>query len=194
MKVILASASPRRKELLSTIFPLFHVIPSNAEENSNEILPAKQHVAYLAKVKAQDIFASHPSALVLGSDTIVVCGERILEKPKNKVEAREMMDFLSGRSHWVYTAVHLCYQQKQTTFVEETEVTFSQMSKEEKESYISTDEPYDKAGGYGVQGLASKYITMLKGDYFNVCGLPISRLYRELKEFLGNNFLDIPLD
>lgn len=184
MKIILASASPRRKELLAKIFPEFKIIPSKAEDNADVSLPPREKVLCLAKIKADDIFQSHKDALVIGSDTVVALDGEVLEKPKDKQDARRMLRNLSGRTHSVFTAVAMFYGERETAFVEETKVTFEEMTEEEIEEYISTDEPYDKAGAYGIQGQASKFISKIDGDYFNVCGLPVSKLYYKLKKFL----------
>lgn len=188
MEVILASASPRRKELLGKIFPEFKIVPSKAEDNANVSLPPKEKVAFLAEIKAKDIHQKYQSSLVIGSDTIVALGNEILEKPKSKQDAIKMLENLSGNSHSVFTAVCVFYNDKKLSFVEETKVVFEKMTEKEIEDYASSDEPYDKAGGYGIQGQASKFISSIEGDYFNVCGLPVSRLYYELKEFLGEKF------
>lgn len=185
MDVILASASPRRKELLKKIFNEFKIIPSKAEDNANVCLPPKEKVAFLAKIKAKDIHQYYENSLVIGSDTIVALGDKILEKPKSKQDAINMLENLSGKSHSVFTAVCVFYEDKKLEFVEETKVFFTKMTQKEMEDYANSDEPYDKAGGYGIQGEASKFISKIEGDYFNVCGLPVSRLYYELKKFLG---------
>lgn len=187
MDIILASASPRRKELLSKIFSDFKIIPSDAEDKAEVFLPPKQKVQYLAKIKAQDIKNKYNNALVIGSDTIVALDDNILEKPKSKDDAIKMLENLSGRTHSVFTAVCICYEDKETSFVEETKVTFEKMTDKEIKNYTDTDEPYDKAGAYGIQGLACKYISKIDGDYFNVCGLPVSKLYYTLKEILGES-------
>ncbi len=185
--VILASASPRRRELLSVIFPDFEVIPSNVEEiipNSIELLKAPE---YLSKTKALDIAKAHPDALVIGADTSVIINNKILGKPQSKEEAYNMIKMLSGKEHFVITGCTIAKGEATVSFSEKTSVYFNSLSEQEIIDYINTDEPYDKAGGYGIQGKGALLVKKIEGDYFNVVGLPISKLNITIKEMLNNN-------
>lgn len=183
-RIILASASPRRKEILGKIFPSFDIIPSNAEDDFEEEKPLspEETVKFLSKIKAEDIFSKNKDALVIGSDTVVSVDGEILGKPKTVNDARNMIKKLSGKCHSVFTGVCIISEEKEVNFACETLVYVSEMDETEIENYIATEEPYDKAGGYGVQGIFAKHIEKLDGDYFNVCGLPASELYRTLKK------------
>ena len=178
--VILASQSPRRKELLKFIFDDFEIIPSDVEEIVPENIGVESHCEYLAKIKAQDIAKNHPHSLVIVADTIVVIDDTVLGKPKTREEAIEMLSSLSGRTHIVYTGCSVIFGDKVISFTSKTDVTFYELSKQEIEDYVDTNDCYDKAGGYGIQ---SKGVTLVKeicGDYNNVVGLPVSRLKREI--------------
>lgn len=184
-KVILASASPRRKELLSQIGVEFQVIPSKEEEVITEILPG-EIVKELAFQKANEVAReiSQAGTIVIGSDTIVVLEDEVLGKPKSEEEAYCMLSMLQGNTHSVYTGVAVLKTGSadvQLLFCERTEVTMYPMSKEEIKSYIATKDPMDKAGSYGIQGICAKFIKAISGDYNNVVGLPVGRLYQECK-------------
>lgn len=185
-KIILASASPRRKELLTQIGIPFDVRVSHVEEKVKDTHP-EAVVESLAEQKAEAVFKeTDKEALVIGADTIVVLDGRILGKPKSEEEAVEMLSALAGRSHEVYTGVCFLYRQngeeKRRVFHEETKVTFYPMKKQEIEDYVSTKDCMDKAGSYGIQGSAAAFIKGICGDYNNVVGLPVARVYQELKE------------
>lgn len=184
MKLILASASPRRAELLKLITSNFAVIPSDADEEIKEKLAPAELVMALARIKAESVFENNADGVVIGSDTVVAApnGE-ILGKPKNKADARRMMKLLSGCAHSVFTGVCLVKQGKQESFYCETKVYFYKLTEDEIEEYISTSEPYDKAGGYGIQGKAGLFCEKIEGDYLNIVGLPASMLYKKLKAF-----------
>lgn len=212
MRIILASASPRRKELLGHIFSDFEIIPAQREENAIFITPS-QYVSDLAFSKAYEVAetsfglksqtdSGHGSinvngpgtALIIGADTIVYAGEQVLGKPSDTESAIEMLQLLSGKRHSVYTGVTLLLLEKQDaqtvclrnlTFSEETHVFVSDLTKQEIRAYIDTGDCFDKAGSYGIQGQFSKHIDHIEGDYFNVVGLPVSRLYREIKAHLS---------
>lgn len=181
--LILASASPRRQELLHLITHDFIVKTSDVDESVIYASTAKELVEKLAQAKAQAVAQQNPADTVIGCDTVVDLDGVPLGKPKDKNQAREMMRALSGRVHLVHTGVCLVQADKTVTFSQTSEVEFSPLSEEEIESYISTDEPYDKAGGYGIQGGAAKFICAIKGCYFNIMGLPVSALYRRMKDF-----------
>lgn len=190
MKYILASASPRRKELLERTGIDFEIIPSHKEEKIEGNDPS-EIVKNLALMKAQDIFDQHEedSLTVIGSDTIVVYRDEILGKPSDEDEAADMLSMLSDRTHQVYTGVAILTREKgienKNVFFESTDVTFYPISKEDIESYIATGDPLDKAGSYGIQGDFCIHVKCIKGDYNNVVGLPVSRVYQELKKTLA---------
>ncbi len=179
-RVILASASPRRKELLSYIIPAFDIIPSGIDETATGT-PAAQ-VKMLAADKAADIARQVPQALVIGADTLVAVNRRVLGKPEDEAQAEQMLKMLSGREHRVYTGVAVIYKGITHTGVNMTRVRFAPLSDEEIRDYIATGEPMDKAGAYGIQGYGGKFISAVHGDYFNVMGLPLNMLYNMLKE------------
>ena len=178
-RVILASASPRRKELLAHIVPHFDVIPSDIPEDAHG--SPRQQVMQLAQEKAQDVASRHPGAIVIGADTLVATRRRILGKPRNEAEAADMLKQLSGRTHRVYTAVAVVYGSKTNVQCGVTRVTFEKLTDDEIAAYIATGDPMDKAGAYGIQGIGGKYIRGIRGCYFNVMGLPQSIVYRMLK-------------
>ena len=178
--VILASASPRRQELLRFVVPEFDVMPSGAPEEADGH-PSKRVVA-LALIKAQDIAAQHPDALVIGADTLVAIHGQVLGKPQDEQEAIAMVRMLSGRTHKVYTGLALIADGKVRTACCVTRVTFAHMSEAEIRAYVATGESLDKAGAYGIQGYAGKYIRGIRGCYYNVMGLPLHTLYRMLNE------------
>jgi len=180
--LVLASQSPRRKELLKRLNVPFEVIGSDIEEKFDLNLSPDQVAQSLAFQKASHIAKKYPNAQVIGADTIVVYENQILGKPHDENEAFQMISMLSGNTHHVITGVSIINSENQVTFYEKTEVTFWPLSEDEIKSYIQTGEPYDKAGSYGIQGLGSLFVKEIKGDYFNVVGLPIARLYRELKK------------
>lgn len=183
-KVILASASPRRNELLKLIFDEFSVIPSKAEEIIPENIPHSEVPQYLAMLKAKDIAQNNRDSLVIGADTIVLLNGKILGKPKNYDEAYSMLNSLSGNTHTVITGCAIIKGSKTLSFSTSTTVEFFPLSQREIEEYILSNEPFDKAGGYGIQGKGSLFVKKIDGDYFNVVGLPIALLKRSLKHFI----------
>ena len=187
LKVVLASASPRRKELIKLIFEDFTVLPAECDETLPDGIDAKEAVEYLSKIK-NDATKSllNGEELIISADTVVAVDGEILGKPIDKEDARRMMNLLSGRIHQVYTGITVSQGEKTHTFSEKTDVEFLKLSEQEIEDYISTSEPYDKAGAYGIQGKASLLIKGINGDYFNVVGLPVARLNRELSQLLHN--------
>lgn len=189
-RIILASGSPRRKELLGELFSEFEIIPAGGEENYQASLP-EEIVKELSLQKAEEVFQKEAAKsmgrlLVIGADTIVVKDKQVLGKPADKKEAFSMLSALSGTSHQVYTGVSLCYKIEDNSFrksfYEETRVCFWPMSREEIEAYIASGDPLDKAGAYGIQSGGKRYVKEIEGDYLNVVGLPLSRLYQELKD------------
>lgn len=186
MKIILASQSPRRKELMQLLNHPFEVIPSAFNEEIITKTNPKEYVITLAKEKAQSVFTTQKdtSCLVIGADTIVVYNEVIFGKPTNEKEARKMLEHLSGKTHQVYTGVALVSTHKQSFFCEKTDVTFYKLTSAEITDYLKTGEPFDKAGSYGIQGYGALFVKQIVGDYYNVVGLPVARLKRELQSFL----------
>lgn len=183
MDVILASSSPRRRELLKLIFDDFSVVPADIDETIDNNIEADSAPEYLAVKKAAFIAKSHRSSLVIGSDTSVILRGRIFGKPKDRTDAFDMLNSLSGKTHRVITGCCLCAEGEQKSFSVSTEVEFYPLTKAEIEQYISTNEPFDKAGAYGIQGYGSLLIKGIKGDYFNVVGLPVATLKRQIEEF-----------
>ena len=209
VRLVLASASPRRRELLSQIGLEFTVMPSTKEENA-KTTEAGALVQELSRQKAVDIWEQlsggqgqnpdadqeqiseetqepnlngkrQPELLVIGADTVVCCEGKILGKPHSRETAAEMLTALQGRSHEVYTGVTLYSQSETVTFFECTQVEFYPMTEVEISEYIDSKEPMDKAGAYGIQGLGARFVKGIRGDYNNVVGLPVGRLYQELK-------------
>ena len=180
MNIILASKSPRRVEILNLAQIVHQSIPSNKEEKIVAGCSPEQVVTMLAVQKASDIAQNHFHDVVIGADTIVVIDQNILGKPHTEKEAISMLQQLSGRTHRVMTGVCVINQTTKDVFVETTEVTFSPLSQAEIINYIHTEQVYDKAGSYAVQGSGCKYIEKIQGDFYNVMGLPICKLYQLL--------------
>ena len=189
-KLILASASPRRRELLAQIGLDFEVMPGGGEERITCFAPA-DIVRELAEGKAEEVFdaleaGKREDALVLGADTIVVHRGCILGKPADERDAKNMLGSLCGDTHQVYTGVAFCWleegQVRKESFYECTGVEVYPATKEEIQSYINTGDPMDKAGAYGIQGRFAAYIKRIDGDYNNVVGLPVGRVYQEMKK------------
>ncbi len=175
--VILASASPRRRELLSLIFSDFRVIPSEFDEDSvPSHLAPPDYVLHSAIMKARDVAARFPESIIIGADTIVVIDEAILGKPRDTADAARMLRLLSGRTHRVYTGVAVMRGGIEHAAVECTEVTFRELSDEMICRYIASGEPMDKAGAYAIQGKGAVLISSISGCYPNVVGLPLYRL------------------
>ena len=192
-KIILASQSPRRRELLARAGINFEIITSDTPEKTTETSPDKV-VKELSLIKAQDVLnkikaqADADNVIVIGADTIVSVDGEILGKPKTVAEAYEMIEKIQGNTHQVYTGVSILKYNladkniEKNTFAECTEVFVYPMTKEEIETYVSTGDCMDKAGAYGIQGDFGVYVKKIHGDYNNVVGLPVARLYHELKE------------
>ena len=187
-KIILASGSPRRKELLLQIGIVPEIIVSHVEEKITSEIPAEV-VMILEEQKAVDVAKEMPEGtVILGSDTVVAADGKILGKPKSHEEAYEMIRRLAGRSHQVYTGVCLVKKGPEgeadtvVSFYDETDVNVSPMTEKEIREYADSEEPMDKAGSYAVQGFFARYIDGLKGSYANVMGLPVHLVYQELKK------------
>ncbi len=188
-RIILASASPRRKELLEQVGAEFEIFPAVGEEIITDSSP-QQAVLDLAAQKAAEVAAKvREDAIILGADTVVAFGDKILGKPKNEADAKQMLSLLSGKTHSVYTGVSIVVRQsgesQSYSFYEETEVTMYPLSEQQILSYIRTKEPMDKAGSYGIKGKGAVFIEKIQGDYNNVVGLPIARVFRTLEEVCG---------
>ncbi len=184
MRIILASASPRRRELLTQLGWEFEVIVSDVEEIITKTLP-QEVVEELSYIKAKDVFEkTEGDVLVIGSDTVVAYENRILGKPRDEEDAKETLGRLAGNSHYVFTGVTLFKREGENvtskTFHEATRVEFYPMSKEEIDWYVSSGECGDKAGSYAIQGLGGRFVKSIEGEYNNVVGLPIARLYHEM--------------
>ena len=190
MRLVLASASPRRADLLRAAGIPFEVCSVEVDEHFRLGEKAEHAVARVAEAKAMTAAALHPDAIVLAADTTVVVRGEALAKPADAEDASRMLRLLSGRSHDVLTGVCLCHQGRRLVHVEPTRVRMAELGESEIAWYVSTGEPFDKAGGYAVQGLASRFIEGIDGSYSNVVGLPISSVYGLLKELgcdtLGN--------
>ncbi len=183
--IILASQSPRRQELLHRITDDFEVIVSNADEILPGGISPEEAPVCLSAVKARAVAESHPDKLIIGADTVVILDGRILGKPRDKDDAFAMLRALSGKTHTVVTGCSIIKDGRERSFGESTQVEFYPLSDREIEDYIASGEPFDKAGGYGIQGKGSLFVKGITGDYFNVMGLPVGRLNRELKAFLS---------
>lgn len=184
-KIILASASPRRRELLEQIGVSFQVCPSKGNEQTTKTDPGEM-VEELSREKCQEVFSgTDQDVIVIGADTVVALDGKILGKPKSQADAVHMLSLLRGRTHQVFTGVTVMSRENGTaesiTFHETTQVSFYPMSDREIESYVTGGEPMDKAGAYGIQGEGAVFVREIRGDYSNVVGLPLARLYQEMK-------------
>ena len=184
MKIILASASPRRQELLKYIVPEFEVLPADIDETLPADISAEKCAEYLACKKARHIAEIYPDCVVIGSDTVVIIDNTSLGKPSDEADAERMLTMLSGKSHKVITGVCIAAAGKYDSFSNETAVKFYPLSAEEIRDYIATGEPMDKAGAYGIQGYGSVLVEGIDGDFFNVMGLPVAMLKRRLEKFI----------
>lgn len=181
-KVLLASQSPRRRELLRLLFADFDTCVTNADETLPAGAAPGEAVREIALRKARAAVREHPEVLVIGADTVVSIDGTILGKPRDAAHATQMLRRLSGRTHQVFTGVALCRDGREESFFVKTDVTFAPLDEEEIAWYLQTDEPFDKAGAYGIQGYGARFITGITGDFFNVMGLPVSAIYERLGE------------
>jgi len=181
VRLLLASASPRRAALLAAAGFEFEVAPSHVDERELPGESPEAHVGRLAVAKVRAARLDHPDVAVLGADTVVVVDGRILGKPASDDEAETMLRALSGRSHEVLTGVALGLGDDLVTAVDRTTVTFAALSASEIAWYVASGEPRDKAGAYGIQGLASRFVDRIEGSYSNVVGLPVSVVYRLIR-------------
>lgn len=183
MKIVLASGSPRRRELLSLITEDFAVCPADADESLRDGAPLADEVVRLSRLKAEAAMQSHPDAVCIGSDTMVTIDHLPLGKPKDRADAADMLRRLRGRTHEVLTGLAvLSSDGSAQTLCTRTEVTFRDFSEEELEEYLATGEPLDKAGAYGIQGHGALLIEGICGDYYSVMGLPVAPLGEMLRK------------
>lgn len=182
-KIILASASPRRRELMAFITDEFEVITAEVDETIEEGTLPQDAVMQLSLKKAQAVSEKYKGRLVIGADTVVVCDDTILGKPDNRNHASEMLRMLSGRTHFVLTGVTITDGEKTDTFFVSSEVKFLELTDDEILIYVSGGEPDDKAGAYAIQGKGSLFVEKINGDYFNIVGFPVSEVNRHLKNF-----------
>ena len=185
LRLVLASASPRRAELLTRAGYAFDVVPANIDERVLDGETPERYVVRLAGAKVDAVAVTYQGRVLLGADTIVTIDKTLLGKPRDPAEAGEMLHRLAGRTHEVLTGVALRLDRAHVSAVERTRVTLTQLSDVEIDWYVRTGEPLDKAGAYGVQDIASRFVTRVEGSYTNVVGLPVSlidRLLRELAE------------
>ena len=183
-RIILASKSPRRKELMELLKIPFEIIVSDIEESIDHDNDLVLEIEKLSYQKARAVYSDHSDCLVIGADTIVTIDGKVLGKPHSIDEAREMLQLLSDNTHEVITAVTILYQDKAETFSKIASVTFFPLDEEEIDEYIHTNEPMDKAGSYAIQGDGAKFIKSIDGDYYSIVGLPIGELYHRLKKYL----------
>ena len=183
MQLILASASPRRKELLGLFHIPFTVRVADIDETMDPAKAPFDEVARVSRLKAQAI-AREPEDVIIAADTIVVCEGKVLGKPGSEAEAVSMLQLLSGRDHQVMTGCTVVRGDRAETFTEVTDLHFRSLSRKEIENYVASGEPMDKAGSYGIQGGAALFCQRMSGDYYNVMGLPVCRLGQVLKEMV----------
>ncbi len=184
MNLILASQSPRRRELLQLAGFAFTAEAADADETLPDDVPLAEAVQTLAQRKAQAVFTRHPDCCVLGADTLVALEDTVLGKPADTQDAARMLRLLSGNTHTVYTGVCILSAGREIRFAEQTQVTFFSLTEREIAAYTASDEPLDKAGAYGIQGKGCTLVQGIRGDYYTVMGLPIGRTARELGKIL----------
>jgi len=178
--VILASASPRRRELLACIVPHFEVVEAGIDEEAHFSRPPEQGIQDVARAKCLAVAPAFPECLVIAADTVVAVDGELLGKPADAADAGRMLRLLSGRAHRVLTGVAVAFRDRLVTGCETTRVVFDRMNEQQIAAYIASGEPFDKAGAYGIQGRASVFVRRIEGCYFNVVGLPLHLLSRLL--------------
>ena len=181
MELILASQSPRRKELLGLFHIPFSVRVADIDETMDETKPPFDEVARVSRLKAETIDRSSDD-VVIAADTIVVCEGKVLGKPRTEADAKEMLALLSGRDHQVMTGMTVLRGETALTCTEVTDIHFRELSRREIDAYVASGEPMDKAGSYGIQGGAALFVDKLVGDYYNVMGLPVCKLWQLLAQ------------
>jgi len=184
MKIILASASPRRRELMKMITEDFTAVSADIDETVPQNVNTLEVSEYIAERKAKAVAEKYPDDVVIGCDTTVIYGSKIFGKPATHEDCTEVLEYLSGKTHQVVTGCTIVQGNKTVSFSVVTDVSFRELSFDEIGDYAMTSEPYDKAGGYGIQGKGALFIEKINGDYYNVVGLPVCRLNQELKKFL----------
>ncbi len=187
MKIVLASASPRRQELLKKIYPEFIVYPADIDETLPEDIGAEFAPVFLAASKADAVADQFPSDLVISADTVVVLDGEILGKPKDETDAFRTLQKLSGKTHKVITGCCISIGEKTTCFAEESFVTFYPLLDAEIDSYVKSGEAMGKAGSYAIQGAGALLVERIEGDFYNIVGLPVARLKREIDQLLSEN-------
>ena len=180
MKLILASGSPRRRELLGKLNIPFAVIVSECDETLPDGIPADAAAEMLAVRKAAAVAKLHPDAVVIGADTTVILDDEILGKPADEADCKRMLHALSGRMHKVITGVGIFWNGHSASFSDETSVQFYPLTDVEIDAYAASEEPYDKAGAYGIQLIGDELVSRIEGDFDNIMGLPVERLRKEL--------------
>lgn len=183
-KVILASKSPRRIELLSLLGIDFETIPADIDETIDSNNDLTKEIEKLSYKKANHIYQNNKDSLVIGADTIVRIGGQVLGKPKTHEQAKQMLKLLSNNTHEVITGVTIINKDNIDTFSKNAKVTFAPLTDKEIEEYIQTNEPMDKAGAYAIQGIGAKFVKSIDGDYYTIMGLPIAELYQRLKRYI----------
>lgn len=186
MNLILASKSPRRKAILNQLDYQFEIIPSIKQEIIPKNIKSEHIPEYLAKEKSQDISRQYPDKYVLGYDTLIFYKDEIIGKPKDKNDAQKILETLSGQVHEVISGIALSKNNKILySNIEKTKVYFRNLSTIEIKNYISTNEPYDKAGAYGIQAKGARFVKKIEGCYFNVMGLPVSQTIKAYEKYIG---------
>lgn len=183
MEIILASGSPRRRELMQRITPDYRVEASQVDESGITAPTPAALAGALAAAKCGDVAARHPRAVVIGCDTVVECGGQVFGKPADAADARRMLQALSGSTHAVHTGVCIRRGAERVQFTATSRVRFFPIPPQELEAYIATAEPYDKAGAYAIQGRAGLWLDAIDGDYYNIVGFPLSRIAAALRQF-----------
>lgn len=188
MEYILASASPRRQELLKFVIDEFKIICADIDETVPDGMNALDAPEYLSRKKADFISKKHPDSIVIAADTVVILDNEILGKPKSQADAFAMLKKLSGKTHLVVTGCSISQSDKIKGFSVCSKVTFFELTDKEIYDYIAKNESMDKAGAYGIQGFGSVLVEKIEGDYFNIVGLPVAKLNRAIKDFEGEDF------
>ena len=183
-KIILASKSPRRKQIMDTLNIPYEIIVADIDEKINYDNDLRKEIENLSFLKALKVFNDHKDAIVIGADTIVVCNNEVLGKPKDEEDAKRMLNMLQGNTHHVITGVTILSSKASESFSIVSKVKFNSMDEKEVDEYIKTKEPMDKAGSYAIQGIGSKFINSIDGDFYSIMGLPIGELYKRLKNYL----------